>query len=82
MKISEKCKQLKEMFPNYESNTQYINNKDRLMDITMSCTAEESLTQLQVILNQSDKQIDVLTLLAAYDLYMHIYNNMNNKFTI
>lgn len=79
MKISKKCNLLKEMFPNYNTNEKYSKIQERLMDITMSCTHEEALDQLSYIMNNS---LDIIELLAAYDLYESIRNNMLSKYDI
>lgn len=79
MKISEKCKLLREMFPDYKTTDDYQKTTDYLMDITMSCTPPEALDQLLNIMNNT---FDVIIILAAYDLYESIYANMSKKYDI
>ena len=73
-----KCRQLQQIFPNYKEDRRYIEYKNRMYDITMSCDYYEVLQQMTIFMNSASKNNDVFAMLAAYDIYCDVKANHEN----
>ncbi len=73
-----KCKILEVLFPKYKDNKTYNKITAYLKSIIDGCELEDKLSHLSVFMNKYYNSIDVISLLAAYDLYEY-YEIMKNE---
>ena len=73
-----KCKILEVLFPNYKNNKTYNKTVNYLKSIIDGCELDDKLSHLSVFMNKYYNLVDVISLLAAYDLYEY-YELMKNE---